>query len=164
MNAAATADRRRAVMSVVLAAASGALFGVGLLISGMTQPAKVVGFLDVLGAWDPSLLLVMGAALTLHVIAWRVVMAMRAPRFGTAFRPYVATPENEALTRREVEEMNRQECRGQLVETHVARPSAARERRRADLERLLEDARAVAALDEAERVHDAYLRHAGCAG
>jgi len=47
---------KRAVASLV----AGALFGVGLVVSGMTQPAKVVGFLDFFGDWDPSLALVMG--------------------------------------------------------------------------------------------------------
>ena len=43
----------------------GSLFGLGLTISGMVLPAKVLGFLDVAGAWDPSLALVMGGALLL---------------------------------------------------------------------------------------------------
>ena len=43
---------------------TGLVFGVGLIISGMTNPAKVIGFLDLAGAWDPSLALVMGAAVT----------------------------------------------------------------------------------------------------
>ena len=64
---------------------SGALFGAGVCVSGMIRPSKVLGFLDFGGAWDPSLLVVMAVALTLHVIAWRVVKAMRAPRFGDAF-------------------------------------------------------------------------------
>lgn len=42
----------------------GLVFGVGLIVSGMTNPAKVIGFLDLAGAWDPSLALVMGAAVT----------------------------------------------------------------------------------------------------
>jgi uncharacterized membrane protein YedE/YeeE len=51
--------------------ASGALFGVGLCLSGMTSPAKVQGFLDVAGSWDPSLAFVMGAAvLTWGALSW----------------------------------------------------------------------------------------------
>lgn len=49
-------------MNVVLALAFGLLFGAGLLISGMTDPAKVLGFLDIAGAWDASLAFVMGGA------------------------------------------------------------------------------------------------------
>jgi uncharacterized protein len=64
---------------------SGALFAAGVCISGMVRPSKVLAFLDFGGRWDASLLLVMGAALTLHVVAWRLVKRMRAPRFGSAF-------------------------------------------------------------------------------
>ena len=45
----------------------GLIFGVGLLISGMVQPTKVLGFLDIFGAWDPSLAVVMAAALAVYV-------------------------------------------------------------------------------------------------
>lgn len=64
---------------------SGALFGAGVCVSGMIRPSKVLGFLDFGGKWDPSLLVVMAVALSIHVIAWRVVKAMRRPRFGEAF-------------------------------------------------------------------------------
>ena len=46
---------------------AGVVFAIGLGISGMTNPAKVIGFLDVTGAWDPSLALVMGGAIAIHV-------------------------------------------------------------------------------------------------
>jgi len=45
---------------------AGSLFGAGLAISGMTDPARVIGFLDVFGAWDPSLLFVMGGAVSVY--------------------------------------------------------------------------------------------------
>ena len=51
----------------VIAFVAGLLFAVGLGLSGMTQPAKVVGFLDVFGDWDPSLAFVMGGAIAVHV-------------------------------------------------------------------------------------------------
>lgn len=54
----------------LLALASGLLFGLGLLASGMTDPTKVQGFLDVGGAWDPSLALVMGAAVAIASLAF----------------------------------------------------------------------------------------------
>jgi uncharacterized membrane protein YedE/YeeE len=57
---------------------SGILFGVGLAVSQMTNPAKVQAFLDVAGAWDPSLAFVMGAALVVSSIA--VVIARRRPQ------------------------------------------------------------------------------------
>ena len=51
----------------LLVAVAGALFGAGLALGGMTNPAKVVGFLDLFGAWDPSLAFVMGGALLVTV-------------------------------------------------------------------------------------------------
>lgn len=49
---------------------SGLLFGAGLLLSGMANPAKVLGFLDVAGTWDPSLALVMGGAILVGLVAF----------------------------------------------------------------------------------------------
>ncbi len=72
-------------MGALIPLLCGALFGAGICISGMVRPSKVLAFLDFGGAWDPSLLLVMGAALTLHVIAWRLIKNSREPRFGAAF-------------------------------------------------------------------------------
>ncbi|MDC8786864.1 DUF6691 family protein [Roseateles koreensis] len=57
-------------MRFLLAWVSGLVFGLGLLLSGMTNPAKVKGFLDVTGAWDPSLGLVMGGAISVGVVAF----------------------------------------------------------------------------------------------
>ena len=51
---------------------SGTIFGAGLAVAQMTNPAKVLGFLDVAGAWDPSLAFVMGAALLVSAIAYRL--------------------------------------------------------------------------------------------
>jgi uncharacterized membrane protein YedE/YeeE len=55
------------------AAIAGALFGAGLLISGMTRPAKVIAFLDVGGAWDPSLAWVMIGAIGVFAIGYRLI-------------------------------------------------------------------------------------------
>ncbi len=57
-------------MSMLIAIVSGLLFGIGLLASGMTDPAKVKGFLDLFGAWDPSLALVMGGAIAIGLIGF----------------------------------------------------------------------------------------------
>ena len=57
-------------MSYVIALLSGLIFGVGLILSGMTDPAKVKGFLDLFGPWDPSLALVMGGAIAVGVLAF----------------------------------------------------------------------------------------------
>jgi len=56
---------------------SGLVFGLGLIVSGMANPAKVLGFLDVAGAWDPSLILVMAGAIGLSLFAF--VAAKRRP-------------------------------------------------------------------------------------
>jgi len=63
----------------------GGLFAAGVCISGMVRPSKVLAFLDLGGAWDASLLLVMAAALSLHVIAWRVTKARTTPPLGAAY-------------------------------------------------------------------------------
>ncbi|HSD86546.1 MAG TPA: DUF6691 family protein [Kofleriaceae bacterium] len=70
---------------------SGVLFGAGVCISGMVRPSKVLGFLDLGGSWDASLVFVMASALVLHALAWRFVKKLTGPRFGTAF-PAPASP------------------------------------------------------------------------
>ena len=57
-------------MYVLASLLSGLVFGVGLIVSGMVNPAKVIGFLDLAGKWDPSLALVMGGAVSVGVIAF----------------------------------------------------------------------------------------------
>ncbi len=59
-------------MLVVTSFLSGLLFGIGLLVSGMADPAKVLGFLDLFGRWDPSLALVMGGAVAVGMAAFFV--------------------------------------------------------------------------------------------
>ena len=63
----------------------GSLFAVGLAISGMTKPSKVIGFLDIAGAWDPSLGLVMAAALAVSFIAYRLILRRPSPLFDVKF-------------------------------------------------------------------------------
>jgi uncharacterized protein len=57
-------------MSPFMAFASGLVFGLGLILSGMTDPGKVLGFLDVAGSWDPSLAFVMGGAVLVAFFAF----------------------------------------------------------------------------------------------
>ena len=64
---------------------SGMLFGAGLAVSGMTDPARVRGFLDVFGAWDPTLAFVMGGAVLVMAAAWRLRSRMLRPVFGEKF-------------------------------------------------------------------------------
>jgi uncharacterized membrane protein YedE/YeeE len=64
---------------------TGVLFGVGLTVSGMVQPLKVVGFLDVAGAWDPTLALVMGSALAVTALAFPLILRRERPLFANSF-------------------------------------------------------------------------------
>ena len=59
-------------MQVLAALLSGLVFGLGLLVSGMANPAKVLGFLDLTGRWDPSLALVMAGAIAVGMLAFSV--------------------------------------------------------------------------------------------
>lgn len=65
---------------------AGLIFGLGLVVSGMINPAKVQNFLDVAGAWDPSLGFVMGAALIVTAIGYRLVLRMDQPLFDARFQ------------------------------------------------------------------------------
>lgn len=65
---------------------AGLLFGAGLTISGMTNPAKVLAFLDVFGAWDPSLAFVMVGAIITTFIGYQFILKRRAPLFSEKFR------------------------------------------------------------------------------
>lgn len=68
--------------SLIIALGTGVLFGAGLILSGMTQPAKVVNFLDVTGDWDASLALVMVGAIAVHLLAYRLVPRLPKPVWG----------------------------------------------------------------------------------
>jgi uncharacterized membrane protein YedE/YeeE len=72
-------------MKLLSAFAIGLLFGCGILISGMGDPAKVLNFFDVAGTWDPSLAFVMGGALLVTAIGYRLVFRMNAPLLAQGF-------------------------------------------------------------------------------
>ena len=59
-------------MQLLAALLAGLVFGLGLIVSGMTDPSKVTGFLDLAGAWDPSLALVMGGAIAVGLVSFRI--------------------------------------------------------------------------------------------
>jgi uncharacterized membrane protein YedE/YeeE len=63
----------------------GFIFGLGLLISGMTQPTKVLGFLDIFGGWDPSLAVVMAAALAVSGVGYWLAQQRPAPVLAPRF-------------------------------------------------------------------------------
>ena len=73
------------MLRIVSAAAIGLVFGLGIVVSGMANPAKVLNFFDVFGTWDPSLLLVMGSALVVTFIGYRFVLQRSAPTFDRKF-------------------------------------------------------------------------------
>jgi uncharacterized membrane protein YedE/YeeE len=73
------------IAGLVAAYLAGLVFAAGLVLGGMTQPSKVVAFLDVTGDWDPSLAFVMGGALGIHAVLRRFVIARGAPFFGETF-------------------------------------------------------------------------------
>lgn len=72
---------------------AGILFGIGLVVSDMINPGRVLAFLDVAGAWDPSLAFVMGGALIPSAIAYRIRATRSAPFLDTAFH----VPENRTI-------------------------------------------------------------------
>ena len=78
---------------MIVALFAGALFGVGLAVSGMTNPAKIVGFLDVAGEWDPTLMFVMGGALLVTFPTFRLILRRQHPLLADGF----ALPTETAL-------------------------------------------------------------------
>lgn len=65
---------------------AGLIFGIGLLLSGMTDPGKVIGFLDLAGNWDPSLLLVMGGAIGVGFFAFAIAKKRSQSLLGESLR------------------------------------------------------------------------------
>jgi uncharacterized membrane protein YedE/YeeE len=73
-------------MNALSAFATGLVFGIGLLLSGMTDPGKVIGFLDVAGSWDPSLAFVMAGAILVGFFAFALAGRRARSFFGGAMR------------------------------------------------------------------------------
>ena len=69
-------------MNIFFALLSGLLFGIGLIVSGMANPAKVMGFLDITRVWDPSLAFVMGGAISVGFFAFRMAAKRKRPLCG----------------------------------------------------------------------------------
>ncbi|HEY7773265.1 MAG TPA: DUF6691 family protein [Marinagarivorans sp.] len=72
-------------MNKLMAVVAGLLFGVGLAASGMTDPAKVLGFLDIFGDWVPDLAFVMGGAVLVTLVSFRFILKRQAPVCDTTF-------------------------------------------------------------------------------
>ena len=75
-----------AALRVLSALASGLIFGLGISASGMLDPARVRGFLDVTGAWDPSLAFVLGGAVIMATIGYRLSLLSGRPLLDDRFR------------------------------------------------------------------------------
>ena len=71
--------------ALVSSLGAGFLFGIGLWVSGMANPKKVLGFLDVTGDWDASLMLVMGGAVAVTVVAFRFILKRSSPLLEEKF-------------------------------------------------------------------------------
>ncbi|MBF7052962.1 YeeE/YedE family protein [Halomonas sp. KAO] len=73
-------------MKTLMGYIAGLLFGLGLAVSGMTDPARVLGFLDIAGAWDPTLMFVLGGAVVTNFIGYRLVFKRANPLFAERFQ------------------------------------------------------------------------------
>lgn len=78
-------------MASFFALLAGAVFGIGLIVSGMANPAKVLGFLDLAGPWDPSLALVMAGATAVGAIAFAIARRRSTSLLGLPMRLPTAT-------------------------------------------------------------------------
>lgn len=83
-------------MRIIAALFAGAVFGLGITVSGMINPAKVLNFFDIAGNWDPTLALVMASALATTALGYRLVLArtrpMLAPQFSMPSRKDIDAP------------------------------------------------------------------------
>ncbi len=82
--------------SHITAFVAGLIFGIGLILAGMANPAKVLAFLDIAGHWDPSLALVMGGAIPVSAIGFYLTRHRTAPLFSASFQ----VPTNRKLDKR----------------------------------------------------------------
>jgi uncharacterized protein len=80
----------------IAALVSGLVFGLGLSVSGMLDPTRVRGFLDIAGAWDPSLAFVLGGAVAVSALGTRLAKRMSAPMFDDQFH----LPQGRLIDRR----------------------------------------------------------------
>ena len=83
-------------MKNLTALISGLVFGLGIAISGMANPAKVLNFFDVAGTWDPSLIFVMGGAMVTAMIGYHLVFGARTKPL---FEPSFSLPQNRTIDR-----------------------------------------------------------------
>ncbi len=82
---------------LIMVMVSGLLFGIGMVISGMTNPVKVIGFLDITGAWDISLAFVMGGALMVFIPGYLFLIK---PRSASVYGDKIVAPTNKSVDKR----------------------------------------------------------------
>ena len=98
-------DRRFPMKRTIVSLGAGLLFGLGLVVSGMTQPSKVIGFLDITGAWDASLAFVMVGAIGVHAVlildqaGWHDERALHVPTGITLLPLPAASPQLNPVER-----------------------------------------------------------------
>ena len=85
-------------MTLIYAALTGLVFGVGILLSGMANPNKVINFFDLFGTWDPSLAFVMGGGLMTTLIGYRLAFRQPKPLVAGKFPTNMPTQINAKLT------------------------------------------------------------------
>jgi len=78
-------EAEKRAMKILSAFQIGGVFGLGILLAGMADPAKVLNFFDIAGTWDPSLVFVMGAGMLTAMAGYRFVLGRRAPLFEQSF-------------------------------------------------------------------------------
>ena len=81
----------QSIKQTAMALVVGLLFGIGLIVAGMTDPSKVIGFLDLAGRWDPSLGFVMGGAILVGLVAFRFAAGRDKSLLGDVMRLPTAT-------------------------------------------------------------------------
>lgn len=84
------------MMNLIVTFLAGVIFSIGLIISGMTNPQNIIGFLDISGAWNPALMLVLAAAVIVTAIGYRLVWRRAQPLFATDF----SVPTNRIIDRK----------------------------------------------------------------
>jgi uncharacterized membrane protein YedE/YeeE len=72
-------------MRIIFSILAGIIFGAGLALSDMVNPARVLNFLDIAGSWDPTLIFVMAGGLTITTLGYRLVFRRRSPLFSDKF-------------------------------------------------------------------------------
>lgn len=87
---------RKSTLEIVTAGGVGLVFGLGLVVSGMSNPAKVLGFLDLAGAWDPSLALVMAGAIAVGAVGFSLARRRTTSVIGTPMQ----LPSSRSIDRR----------------------------------------------------------------